>query len=175
MGTSHGRRARLRLRTLIRWLWYFETTPVSPDEILLRRIPNNKSYCYRDRATSALVVDPYAFTPNRKRDTDGMSFYRENFATPEEVALDYPPDGGARVARVAVQLVIDLGLGKIVTDPHDDQERPAGHVYIPALRYVDRKTLSREERQARDRISLALAQHATDNGVFSHPGLSDPV
>lgn len=113
-----------------------------------------------------------AFKPNRKRDTDGMSFYREDFTTNEEVASDNPPLVGARVARVTVQELIALGINEIIPDPQDG---PAGHVYIPALRYVDRNTLTPEQKQIRDKNSLALAQHATKNGLWAQPGLADPV
>lgn len=172
MATSRGRRARLRLRTLVRWPCYFETTPVSPDEVLLRRIPNYQNYCFFEKPIGKLVVAFDAFKPNRKRDTDGMSFYREDFTTNEEVASDNPPLVGARVARVTVQELIALGINEIIPDPQDG---PAGHVYIPALRYVDRNTLTPEQKQIRDKNSLALAQHATKNGLWAQPGLADPV
>lgn len=172
MATSRGRRARLRLRTLVRWPWYFETTPVSRSEILLRRIPNFQNYCFSEESTGKLVVALDAFKPNRSRDTDGMSFYREDFTTREEVASDHPPAVGARVARVTVQELTALGIKEIITDPQDG---PAGHVYIPALRYVDRNTLTKDEKRERDKISFALAQHATKNGLWARPGLADPV
>src|SRR5208283_1173137 len=75
-----------------------------------------KNYWLIDETTHALQVDPYSFTPNKRRDPDGMSFYREDFTTQEEVALDNPPAAGARVARVTVKFLIELGLGEIVTD-----------------------------------------------------------
>lgn len=131
-------------------------------------------YIHFDENSGNLRVDPYAFTPNKNRDPDGMSFYREDFATPEQVASDNPPFAGARVARIPVQLLIDLGLSDIVPDPHIEENRPAGHVYVPGLRFVEKKTLSDEERKHRDRITVALAQTATKNGLWSHPNLAEP-
>jgi hypothetical protein len=139
--------------------------------MLLRRIPNLQNYCSYDSARK-LIVDPYAFTPSKKRDTDGMSFYREDFTTSEKVASDMAPEAGARVARISVQQLTESGITDIIPDP---QKGPAGHVYIPPLKYIDRKTLTKEQKQARDKISLALAQHATENGVWARPGLADPV
>ena len=170
MATSRGRRARLRLRTLVRWLCYFETTPVSHSEILLRRIPNSQNFCFYD-SHRKLIVDPYAFTP-RKTDIDGMSFYREDFATNEELVSNTTLKGGARVARITVEQLIGLGIAGIVPDPISSLP---GHVYIPALKYIDPKTLIPKQKQARQAIFLALAQHATTNGVWASPGLADPI
>jgi hypothetical protein len=171
--TNRGRRARLRCRTLTRWLWYFEDTKISPDETLLRAIPNTPDFY--DKNMGEWQVDPYAFKPNKKRDADGMSFYREDFSTPERVSNDNRHSAGARVARITVKQLINLGLLDIIPDPHQEKDRPAGHVYVPGMRYVDPKSLSKEERQERERISAKLAEHATENVVYSPPNMPDPV
>jgi hypothetical protein len=172
VATSRGRRARLRLRTLVRWLNYFETTPVSPDEMLLRRVPNFENYFFFEESTRTLAVAMDAFKPRANRDPDGMSFYREDFTTSQEVASDTTLEVGARVVRISVQKLTQLGITEIIPDP---QPGPAGHVYIPALKYVNRNTLTKDEKRARDNISLSLAQHATKNGVWARPGLPDPA
>jgi hypothetical protein len=138
--------------------------------VLLRRIPNLQNYCKYDKTTEKLVVDPYAFTP-RKSDSDGMSLYREDFTTSEEVALYKPPKAEARVARITVQQLAESGITEIIPNPQDG---PAGHVYIPQLKYVGPKTLTREQKIATDRVSLALSRHATKNGVWARPGLPEP-
>jgi len=162
---NRGRRARLRFRTLARWLRLFETTAVFSDETLLRAIPNTPDY-YNEKMDN-WRVDPYAFTPNKTRDVDGMSFYREDFTTPQKVAKDCRHPAGARVGRITVQQLIDLGLAEIVPDPEFDQTHPAGHVYVPGLRFIETKLLSKEERQNRKAMSAKLAEHATNNGVYN--------
>jgi len=104
-----------------------------------------------------------------------MSFYREDFATPQEVSEDCGHKAGARVARIRVKQLADLGLTTIVPDPHKEKGRPAGHVYVPGMRFIEKKNLSAEERRERERKSVRLAEHATKNGVYSPANIPDPV
>jgi hypothetical protein len=173
VAANRGRRARLRCRTLARWLWYFEGSEVSPDETLLRAIPNTPDFY--DNKMGEWQVDPYAFKPNKNRDTDGMSFYREDFATPQKVAEDCGHRAGARVARITVKQLADLGLTEIIPDPHKEKDRPAGHVYVPGMRFIEKKDLSAEARREREGKTVRLAEHATKNGVYSPPDIPDPV
>jgi hypothetical protein len=106
--TSPGRRARLCLRTLVRgWPWYYETTRIFAGEVLLRAIPNALGYFKASMGKWA--VNPYAFGP-RKRDTDGMSFFRADFTIPQELARANRHASGVRVAQITVQQLRQLGL-----------------------------------------------------------------
>ncbi|HWT79764.1 MAG TPA: hypothetical protein VN648_13345, partial [Candidatus Methylomirabilis sp.] len=76
--------------------------------------------------------NPYAFEPG-KRDIDGLSFFRVDFTTPQEVATANRYRTGVRVARVTVQQLRQLGLD-VECDP--DETQPAGHAIVPGVRYV---------------------------------------
>lgn len=166
---SCGRRARLTFRTLIRgWPWYYETTPIFPNEVLLRAIPNALGYFSRSMGNWS--VNAYTFEPNKKRDTDGMSFFRLDFTTPKEVARVNLHPLGARVGRITVQQLRELQLD-VQCDP--DEEQLPGHVIVPGMKFVA-KLPKAEKRRIAD-LSQKLAQFATQNGVYSPPGVHDPM
>jgi hypothetical protein len=165
---SRGRRGRLTLRTIIRgWPWYYETTPIFPREILLRAIPNAPGYLKEDMGNWA--VDPYAFEPNKKRDTDGMSFFRLDFTTPKEVADANRHPDRARVVRITVEQLHGLGLA-VECDP--DPLELAGHVIVPDMKFAKR---SKDEKRKIADLSQKLAQFASRNKVYSPRGLPNPV
>jgi hypothetical protein len=166
---SPGRRARLCLRTLVRgWPWYYETRRLLPDEVLLRAIPNATGYV--KEKMGIWTVDPYAFEPHPRRDIDGMSFFRADFATPVQVCQTNRHAYGARVARITMQQLRSLGLD---ADPDPDPEQLAGHALVPGMRFV--RTLPREEKRKIKDLSQKLALFATGNGLYSPPGLGAPA
>jgi hypothetical protein len=166
---SPGRRARLRLCTLVRgWPRYYETTPIFPREVLLRAIPNAPGYF--KASIGKWAVDPYAFQPNKKRDVDGMSFFREDFTTPKEVANTNRHPARARVAKITVRQLRSLGLD-VQCDP--DEGQLAGHAIVPGMQFV--ANLPKEEKRRIADLSLKLAEFASANGVYSPPALPDPV
>jgi len=165
---SPGRRARLRFCTLARgWPRYYETTPIFTREVLLRAIPNAPGY-FKGRI-GKWAVDPYAFQPNRKRDVDGMSFFREDFTTPKEVADTNRHPAGARVAKITVQQLRSLGLD---VECGPDESQLPGHAIVPGMRFVE--GLSKEQKRSIATLSLKLAEFASANGVYCPPGLPDP-
>jgi hypothetical protein len=111
-------------------------------------------------------VDPYAFEANKKRDQDGMSFFREDFATPEEISLRNRHPKGAHVVRINARLFDRLGLR---IEPMPIVTEPAGHVIVPGLRYVDKKLLTKDEKHLREDISLKLAEAASADDIYSPP------
>jgi hypothetical protein len=166
--SSRRRRARLTLRTIVRgWPWYYETTPIFPNEVLLRAIPNAQGYFKRSMGNWA--VDPYAFEPNKKRDVDGMSFFRLDFATARQVASASRHPLRARVSRITVPQLRGLGL-TVECDPDDNEL--AGHVIVPGMKFVAKR--SRDEKRKVADLSQQLAQFATTNGIYSPAGLPDP-
>jgi hypothetical protein len=169
-GTCRGRRARLRFRTLIRWLWYFENSPVSPNEVLLRKIPNNRSYFSSEMGLWA--VKPYSFQPHKNRDQDGMSFFREDFTSPLSLAQNKPPVDGVRITRIKASQLTTLGLDFFPDPSHDDLR---GHVLVPAMRWTEKKLTSVQERNGVSDCSQKLAKIATNNGVLNPLGLPEPA
>jgi hypothetical protein len=164
-----GRRARLRFRTLIRgWPWYYETTAIYHNENLLRSIPNTQDYFNREMG--AWAVAPYAFKPHPKRDTDGMSFFREDFVKRRAVAEANTHPNKARVARISVPQFRELDLEAQI-DPNANAL--PGHTIVPEMQYKKNRT-DNERQRTKDR-SQRLAQFATKNGVYAPPGLPDPV
>lgn len=165
---SPGRRACLHLCTLIRgWPWYFESTPIFPHEVLLRTIPNVRGYFNALRGKWA--VDPYAFEPHKKRDTDGMSFFRADFTTSKKLVHANRHPKGVRIALITILRLRELGLD---VECAPDPSQPAGHVIVPGMRFVPNR--SNEEKRRVIDLSQKLAQHATENGVYCPPGLPDP-
>lgn len=164
-----GRRAHLCFRTLVRgWPWYHETRRVQTGEVLLRAIPNAPGY-FKEGMVN-WTVDPYAFKPNRRRDADGMSFFREDFSTAQEVVDANRHPSGVRVARITFQQLQALGLDVV---PNPDPSQPAGHAVVPGMRFVAK--LPREEKRKIEDLSQKLAQFASQNGVYCPPALGDPV
>jgi hypothetical protein len=168
---DRGRRARFRLRTLRRgWPWYFEDFPVQPDEILLRAIPNTQRYF--DETMGSWAVDPYAFEPNKKRDPDGLSFFRQDFTTLRAVAETSRHPNRARVGLIPASELIRLG---VPAQAEPDSSGLAGHVIVPGLRVVPNAARSRAEKQKIADISQQLARIATEIGVSNPLGLPDPA
>jgi hypothetical protein len=167
-GKNRGRRARLRLRTLVRWLNYYEDTAVSLDETLLRAIPNTPQHFNEEMGNWKIA--PYAFEP-RKVDVDGISFFREDFSTPKLVAEANRHPSRARVGRVSAEQLRELLL-TIVAAP--DNSQPAGHAIIPEMRYVVKALRSTQERDQMRDLFQKLAQFASKNPIYSPPGLADP-
>ena len=166
---SRGRRARLRLRTLARWLSYYETSPVSHDESLLRAIPNTPAHLSDDMGNWKIA--PYAFQPNKNRDIDGMSFFREDFSTPKQIAKTNKHGSGARVASITVEQLESLEL---TATPGPIASEPAGHSIVPGMRFVEKSLLSTEQRREVKDRSQKLAQFASSNRIYSPPGLPGP-
>lgn len=170
MGNKHnrGRRCRLRFRTLIRWPWYYETCRVTPGEYLLRAIPNSAGYLKADKGKWS--ISPYAFKPHKKRDLGGMSFFREDFASPETVASSNRHPGGARVARVRVRDLLKLGLtAEVDVDPAG----PAGHVVVPGMAFVEQPP--KAEKQRIDALTQKLAVLASEQAIYSPRGMLPPA
>ena len=170
MATSanRGRRARLRLRTLVRWLWLYETTPVSPDETLLHSIPNNQAYFLKEMG--AWAVSPTAFKPHHRRDLDGMSFFRDDFTSARKMAATNPHPDGVRIAQVGVGQLKELDMHAV---PAPDEAQLPGHAIVPDMRYLERPTPAQKQR-TKER-QLRLAEFATRNGLYTPKGLKDPA
>jgi hypothetical protein len=166
---SPCRRARLRLCTLIRgWPWYYETAGIFAGEVLLRAIPNARGYL--TPSMGKWSVSPYAFEPNKKRDIDGMSFFREDFVTPFELATANKHPARVRVARVSVAQFRLLGLE--VRCAPDETQLP-GHAIVPEMSFIAGRT--REEKRRIADLSQKLAQFASENKTYCPPGLPPPI
>jgi hypothetical protein len=166
---SGFRRSRLICRTIIRG-WPREDSAIHPSETLLRAIPNTSDYFRADMGSWA--VAPYAFTPNKKRDVDGMSFFREDFTTCRGVAEANRHPAKARTARITMPQLDELELE---ARPEPDTTELPGHSLVPDMRFVEKKTQSDQQRQRTKDRSQKLAQFATRNGVYTPTGLPDPV
>lgn len=130
MGKDRGRRSRLRFRTLVRWLWYFETCPVTADEVILRRIPNVMNYYNPSLPESPILFE--SFRPNDQRDTDGISLNRLDFVTRKQLARRSQNKNGTYIASFKVADLNNLGL--TVESSPTPNDLP-GHVIIPELRF----------------------------------------
>ncbi len=70
-------------------------------------------------------------------DTEGISVFRENFTTPDEIDLATEKPGEYFIARLRVYDLNKLGL-TVVPDPLKGQ--PQGHALIPELRLAEYKS-----------------------------------
>jgi len=109
------------------------------------------------------AVAPYAFKPHKKRDLDGMSFFREDFVTPEQVVEACTHPDGAYVARIKVSRLRRLGLA---VQPDPDPNILPGHTIVPGLRYVEQRPTP--ERRRIEDLSRQLAELAS-NGIAYSP------
>ena len=138
---------------------YHESDPVGDDEFLLRAIPNSVNYI--KQSMQAWRIDPYAFRPNKNRDPDGMSFFREDFVSRRKVSKACRHPDGARVARLRAKDVRALDV-TIKPDPRDD-ELP-GHVIIPEMNFAASKDQARR-RKIQD-LEQKLAALAGEQSLY---------
>jgi hypothetical protein len=133
-----------------------ESDPLTPNEWLLRRIPNNADYY---KPAEPVPIQRVAFEPN-KQDVDGLSFFREMFISPRELGLKTGRKPPYVVARIRLK---DLQANNIKIRPAPDEEQPRGHVVAPEITYPARKSTKEAQRQLRDSARLAFdpAQHVT--------------
>ena len=168
---SRGRRARFSLRSIIRgWPWYYETTPVFPNEVLLRTVPNSVSYYTKTMGNWA--INPSAFEPARD-DTDGISLFREDFITAKNLASTNTHLNGVRVARLVAKQCTGLQLS---VKPAPDPKDPPGHTLIPEMLFLGKKTAqNKAQKQNIKDLAQKLALIASKNEIYTPRGLPDPV
>lgn len=165
---DRGRRARLSLRSLVRgWPWFYETSPVFRNEVLLRTIPNSIGYYTPPMGPWAVSLD--AFDP-KKNDSDGISLYREAFISPEELARINTHKAGVRVGKVHVNDFHKLGLSVLSTP---DPSGPPGHVSIPEMMFVKKTAQTAIQVQNIKVLALKLSRVANANGIFVPAGMID--
>ena len=136
-----------------------QSDPVTSDEFVLRRIPNNKDWY---ESSLPEPVQRVAFQPS-KRDTDGLSIFRQLFVTPAQLAQAGPNPAGYYVARLRVADLHDLGLS-VIAAPQNNQ--PDGHAIIPELSYQAMK----QDKQTARKIQRELAKLASDGIVHGPNG-----
>jgi hypothetical protein len=166
-----GRRARFCLRSIIRgWPWYYETTPVFPNEVLLRTVPN--SIGFYTQTLGNWAINPNAFEPTRD-DADGISLFREDFVSQEDLASASTHYSRVRVARVVAKECISLNLS---LKPDPDVGVQPGHTLIPEMPFLGKRTAqNRTQKQYITDLAQKLAQIASKNKIYIPPGLPDPV
>jgi len=111
---------------------------IQPDEIILRRVPQDQMGSDTPRRPL-----PDGFDPHRTRDTDGLSVYREKHHSAQEVAsLRTKPGKPTWIARITAKSITDLGL-TLRPDPREPEDglpaRP-GHALIVELNSDMRKS-----------------------------------
>jgi hypothetical protein len=134
--------------------------PVSPDEFVLRAIPNNKE-CYR--ADLPVRILRSAFQAYRQ-DTTGLSVFRESCfpnpaAAPLILANVLPGHGNYHIVRLSVAALQQLGL-TVMPDPQQDP--PPGHALIPELGYIQYE----KNRPKAKEVQLELAKLASAPGAI---------
>lgn len=112
--------------------------PVGDEEIVYRRIPTKPEYF--DPIVSPTPT-PLAFRP-REQDTTGLSVYRANYVSPQQVATN---SRGAKFF-VASLRVCDLRANGIDVVARPKPDEP-GHAEISSLTYLERNTDSAREMQ----------------------------
>ena len=97
-----------------------------------------------------LPVMPVAFQPDRERDVDGLSFFREDFVSPIRLAAANENARGCCVTRLRVKDLHDLGLSVLPT-PHPDEQ--AGHVIVPEMSYGTYKNSKKQVKDIQDKLA----------------------
>lgn len=135
-----------------------ESAPVSPDEFILRRIPNLQNYINLELAMS---VTRAAFGPSSD-DIDGLSVYREEFVSARQVAEAGNNPAGYYVVRLQAQDILNLGV-QLIQDPKVGQL--PGHTLIPELSKDGKKA----ERKRYKEVTQKLAVLGSGEIIYS-PG-----
>jgi hypothetical protein len=95
--------------------------PLSPDEFLLRRIPE----IYVDKSLPCPISLDH-FIPH-KNDTDGLSFFRESMRTSKSLIAEAMGKGRYYVAKAMVKEIADLGLAMNIS------KTDLSHLSLPDL------------------------------------------
>ena len=140
---------------------------MSPDEHILRTVPNTADYF--KETMGHWTVTPYAFKPHAERDPDGLSLFREDFVTPQEVATTCKHPASARVVRLKVSDLIALGLS---VESNPQPEELPGHVIIPEMNYGAAK--AKQTKRRIDDLTQKLAALASKSIAYSPSGLTWP-
>jgi hypothetical protein len=146
----------VRKETRYRWQRFRigkdETSPISEDEHVLRRIHRN----HYDSSLSPPVKRP-AFEPS-SQDIDGLSVHREMFITAKKLAWCGRSPGNYYVARFSVRELAN-DPAKLTVVAASDIDQPPGHAVIPQL-----STGSKTKP-----IQLRLAKLSADRTVYRPP------
>ena len=115
-----------------------QNDPIQPDEIILRRVPEDQMGSGNPR-----LPLPDGFDPHRTNDADGLSVYREKYHTPAQAA-GFRTRGSKPtwIARLRAKSITDLGL-TLKPDPREPEDglpaRP-GHALIVEMNTPARKS-----------------------------------
>ncbi|MCW9023634.1 MAG: hypothetical protein OQK73_03025 [Gammaproteobacteria bacterium] len=131
-----------------------QSEPISADEYILRRIPNIKNYI---DLTLPIPVQRGALGPS-SNDDDGLSVYREEFISAEDLANAGTNMSGYFVVRFRAQDLISLGLN-LIPDPLPPLP---GHSLIPELSRGSKKA----NRNFYKEVTLELAKLASQDIVY---------
>jgi hypothetical protein len=132
-------------------------------------VPN--SIGYYSKVMGNWTIDPNAFQP-AKDDADGISLFREDFVTAEDLSSMSTHPKGVRVARVLARECTSLHLS---LNPAPDPHVPPGHTVIPEMVFLKRTAQTNIQAQNIKDLSQKLAQIASENDIYTPPGMPDPV
>ncbi len=127
-------------------------------EFLLRRVSTNPKYY--DESKERMPISRYAFQPDNKRDTDGLSLFRKFFLKPSKLAKSGPSPNGYYVAQVRKTELTNLSLTVI---PNPIKTQLKGHSLIPEIR---KPYTSKEDEEKSKSLQLKLAQLVNNNEIF---------
>jgi len=116
-----------------------ENAEIDPSEFLLRRVLNRDSDIDLNLARP---VSGNAFNPNQ-HDTDGLSLFRKQFVSPEEVAASGRNPLGYYVVQVQAAEILELG---VTLEPDPQPDTLPGHTLIPELTHNTQKQTKRDLR-----------------------------
>lgn len=145
-----------------------QSDPIHPDEIILRRV--REAHMTTDTPRWPL---PDAFDPDKLRDEDGLSVYREKYHTPQEVAaLRTKGKGPCWVVRVPAKSILNLGLTLRPDGRKPEVGLPSrpGHALIVEMNSGTRKS-DAVEQWKRQLVSSVIAVDGGDAG-FPPPAAS---
>lgn len=135
-----------------------ESDPVSPDEFILRRIPNLPNYI---NLSLPIPVTNAGFSPTND-DVDGLSVYREKFVTAKEIAEAGRSDAGYYVVRFKAEDLLNLGM---TLDPDPQEGELSGHTLIPELS----QTAKIQDKKKYRELALKIARLASEKDIIYSP------
>jgi hypothetical protein len=132
-------------------------------------VPN--SIGYYNKIMGNWAIDPNAFQP-AKDDDDGISLFREDFVTAEDLSSMSTHRNGVRVARILAKEFTGLHVS---VNPAPDPHMPPGHTVIPEMIFLKRTAHTNIQVQNIKDLAQKLAQIASRNDIYTPPGMPDPV
>jgi len=135
-----------------------EDDPVTQDEYILRRILNRKDFI---DLSLTYPVARAAVSPTESDDR-GISVFRQEFVTAQQVAEAGNSESGYYIAKLLVSNLINIGLS---VEPNPLEGELPGHALIPELGLISKSA----DKTRYKKLSLTFVRLITHRDIIYDP------